>query len=87
VWIAVTAGRIYFTYGANHLFTDQLGSWMAANQVSVGALTDSFIFVSLAMLLARTTILAAKGRAATARAASATAAATTGSLDPEVSAG
>jgi hypothetical protein len=87
VWIAVTAGRIYFTYGANHLFTDQRGSWMAANQVTVGALTDSFIFVSLAMLLARTTILAARGRAATSRAAGATAAATAGSLDPEVSAG
>jgi hypothetical protein len=87
VWIAVTAGRIYFTYGANHIFTDQLGSWMAANQVSVGALTDSFIFVSLAMLLARTTILAAKGRAATTRGARATDSATAGSLDPEVSPG
>jgi hypothetical protein len=87
VWIAVTAGRIYFTYGANHIFTDQLGGWMAANQVSVGALTDSFIFVSLAMLLARTTILAAKGRAATTRAARATDSATAGRLDPEVSAG
>jgi len=87
VWIAVTAGRIYFTYGANRLFTDQLGSWMAANQVTVGALTDSFIFVSLAMLLARTTILAARGCAATSRAAGATAAATAGSLDSEVSAG
>ena len=87
VWIAVTAGRIYFTYGANHVFTDQLGSWMAANQVTVGALTDSFIFVSLAMLLARTTILAAKGRAATTRAGRATAVETAGSLDPEVSAG
>jgi hypothetical protein len=68
VWVAVTAGRIYFEYGASHIFSYQLGSWLVAERVSVGALTDSFIFVSIAMLLGRTGILAAKARAATARA-------------------
>ena len=67
VWVAVTAGRIYFTYGADHLFSHQLGGWLLAERVSVGALTDSLIFVSIAMLLGRTGILAAKSRAATAR--------------------
>jgi hypothetical protein len=85
VWIAVTAGRIYFTYGAEHVFGPQLGSWMAANQVTVGGLTDSLIFVSIAMLLGRTTVLAARARAATTSAARATA--TAGSLDREVSTG
>jgi hypothetical protein len=67
VWLAVTAGRIYFTYGAGHIFGVQLGSWMAANGVSVAALTDSLIFVSIAMLLGRTGLLAVKSRFATAR--------------------
>ena len=87
VWVAITAGRIYFTYGASHVFGPQLGSWMAANQVTVGALTDSLIFVSLAMLLGRTAVLAARVRAVTARAARLGATATAGGLDREISTG
>lgn len=69
VWVAVTAARVYFTYGATHVFGPQLGGWMAANAVSVGALTDSLIFVSIAMLLGRTAVLAARACAETTRAA------------------
>jgi hypothetical protein len=62
VWVAVTAARLGFTYGASHLFSIQLGQWMATNRISVGALTDSLILFSIALLVGRTALLAVKAR-------------------------
>ena len=62
IWIVVSVGRLFFDYGANHLFTAQLFSFGMTHHITVAALTDSLIFLSLAMLLTRTAALAARAR-------------------------
>jgi hypothetical protein len=64
VWVAVVAARLAFAYGSTHWFAGQLDSWGMTEHVTVGALTDSLIFMAIAMMLARTGVLVARARAA-----------------------
>jgi hypothetical protein len=64
IWVMVAAARLFFDYGSNHLFTAQIVRWGITYHITLAALTDSLIFFSLAMLLARTASLAVRARRA-----------------------
>jgi hypothetical protein len=50
----VIGARALFSYGANHWFSHQLGSWLTTNSIPSAAITDGLIFMAVAMLLTRT---------------------------------
>jgi len=66
-WTVIFAGRLLFIYGTLHWFSAPLGDFMAAHQLSADGLTDTLIFMALAMALARSTLLGVRGRAAARR--------------------
>ena len=61
-WVVIVAARLYFAYGAQHVFSQQLGEWLFTSHISVEALTAAIIFFSVAMLLGRTGALAFRAR-------------------------
>jgi hypothetical protein len=67
-WTMIAAARLYFAYGAQHVFSRSLGEWLYTNHVTVDALTAALIFFSVAMLLGRTGALALRARRVAARA-------------------
>jgi hypothetical protein len=64
IWIAVTAARLCFAYGAQHLFSAGLGRFLAVHMLSGTALANAFIFLSLGMDLFRSILLWTRGRRA-----------------------
>jgi len=66
-WVVIVAARLYFAYGANHVFSQQLGQWLHTSHITVAALTAALIFFSVAMLVGRTAALGARARQASAR--------------------
>jgi hypothetical protein len=52
-WATIIAARILFVYGANHWYTAQLVHWLSTNGISADALTDSLIFMAIAMAVSR----------------------------------
>ncbi|WP_269855252.1 hypothetical protein [Streptomyces sp. RPT161] len=68
VWIAVTAARLGFAYGAQHIFPVGLGVFLTTNHLSDAGLTNGFIFLSVAMSLFRSLGLWVRGRARLAQA-------------------
>jgi hypothetical protein len=57
LWVAVVSARVFFAYGMQHIFGAQVTHWAIVHQITQNAFTDGLIFLSIAMLLARTATL------------------------------
>ena len=68
-WAVLFAARLVFIYGTEHWFSHPLGQFLIAHQLSTAGLTDALLFMAIAMALARSALLAVRGRAATRRGA------------------
>jgi hypothetical protein len=63
VWIAISAGRLVFAYGAEHWFGAELVRFSIDYRISgPDTYANAFVFMSLAMVLTRTAVLLTKVR-------------------------
>ena len=53
--------RLGFEYGASHWFESPLGRFLGEHQLGSAGLTDSLIFMALALALTRSLVLAVRG--------------------------
>ncbi|MDO9407177.1 hypothetical protein [Patulibacter sp.] len=63
-WATAAAARIAFSYGAEHWFAADLGSWMMQHRITPDALTDALVLMALAMVMTRTLSVVARVRTA-----------------------
>ncbi len=68
-WAVIFGGRLLFIYGTLHWFSGPLGQFMAAHQLGAAGLTDTLIFMAVAMAFARSALLGIRGRATVRRSA------------------
>lgn len=64
VWIAVSAARLIFSYGAIHFFPHALNVFLRKHQLSYDSLTDALIFVPVGMDVFRSVGLLTRGSSA-----------------------
>ncbi|MEV4807841.1 hypothetical protein AB0K18_48295 [Nonomuraea sp. NPDC049421] len=63
VWVVLSAGRVVFAYGAEHWFAEELVRFSIDYRISgPDTYANTFVFMSLAMVLARTGVLLARAR-------------------------
>jgi hypothetical protein len=60
-WLTVFAARLVFEFGASHWFASSLGRFFGEHQLGSAGLTDSLIFMALALALTRSLVLAVRG--------------------------
>jgi hypothetical protein len=56
-WTALVGARLALAYGMENVFPGAVGHWLAVNQISVAALTDTFIVFSIAVVLTRAAVV------------------------------
>jgi hypothetical protein len=69
--VLVFGSRLLFIYGTEHWFPRSLNHFLLTHQLSANGLTDALMFMAIAMALARSVVLAVRGRTATRHAATA----------------
>jgi hypothetical protein len=62
IWTIVIGARASFSYGANHWFGRQLGTWMGHHSVTADDITNALILMAVAMVLTRTVGMAVRAR-------------------------